>query len=266
MNADIFIQARLGSTRLPGKVLKKIGGVPNLVLTYKRIRRTKNARNVVVITSECSIDDELVDVCIKYKIPFFRGSEHDCLDRHYQAAKKFNSDFVFKIPSDCPFSDPIINEAVISILLESHKSIDYVSNYHPPTFPDGLDIEGCKFSILENAWQHAVKKHEREHTFPHIWDNPQQYSIANFVNKKGNMFMSHRWTLDYQEDFEFVNQIYSEFSYDEAFTFEDILNLLDQKPELALINQEYNGVNWYKNHANDLKTITSDQYKQNYEK
>ena len=265
MNVDIFIQARLGSTRLPGKVLKIIGNFPNLVLTYRRIRQTKNVREVVVITSENHIDDQIVDVCIKYKIPFFRGSEHDCLDRHYQAAKKFNSDLIFKIPSDCPLSDPKTNEEVISILLNNYSTIDYVSNYHPPTFPDGLDIEGCKFSTLEDAWQNAEKKIEREHTFPYIWDNPQRYSIANVVNKKGNMFLTHRWTLDYIEDFEFINRVYSEFLYDESFTFSDILDLLDRKPGLTKINHMYNGVNWYRNHMNDLKTISSDQFKK-YEK
>jgi len=151
MQKDIFIQARMGSTRMPGKVLTNIDNVPILVRTVNRIRRCKLASNIVVITSNDRGDDEIVKICNKFSIPVFRGSEHDLLDRHYKAASFFGSDYVFKIPSDCPFADSdIITEA-----LKISDKFDYVSNYHPPTFPDGLDVEGARFNILEKAWKLA---------------------------------------------------------------------------------------------------------------
>ncbi len=261
IKADILIQARLGSTRLPGKVLKDIAGLPMLVRTFRRIRKTLGVTDVVVITTTNSEDDAIVEVCRNYGIPVLRGSENDCLDRHYQAAKILKSDLVFKIPSDCPFSDPIINADVVSLLSNGGCNLDYVSNYHPPTFPDGLDIEGCRFDVLEVAWREAVAGFQREHTFPFIWDNPEKFSIANYVNKYGNMFMTHRWTLDYLDDYLFVERVYKEFGYEEEFYFTDILKVLIDKPTIAQINAKYAGVNWYQSESHNLKTITKDQYR-----
>jgi len=153
LQKDIFIQARMGSTRMPGKILKKIGGVPIIVRIFNRIRKS-SATNVVIITSRMKRDDEIEKVCNEFLIPVFRGNEKDLLDRHFQASSYYKSDYVFKIPSDCPFSDfKIINK----ILDMSHK-YDYVSNYHPPTFPDGLDVEGSRFDILEDAWKNAQNR------------------------------------------------------------------------------------------------------------
>ena len=262
MQKDIFIQARMGSTRMPGKVLVNINNVPILVRTVNRIRRCKLASNIVVITSNDRGDDEIVKICNKFSIPVFRGSEHDLLDRHYKAASFFGSDYVFKIPSDCPFADSdIITEA-----LKISDKFDYVSNYHPPTFPDGLDVEGARFNILEKAWKLANKPYEREHTFPYIWDNPSKFKIKNFTNKKGNMFMTHRWTLDFPEDLNFVKSIYREFNYAEYFNFEEILNLLDKKPKLSKLNSMHNGVNWYRNEKDNLKTIDPSLYRVSLEK
>ncbi len=255
MQKDIFIQARTGSTRMPGKILQKVGGIPIIVRTFNRIRKS-SATNVVIITSKLKRDDEIEEICSQHSIPLFRGSENDLLDRHFKASSYYKSDFVFKIPSDCPFSDfQIINK----ILDMSHK-YDYVSNYHPPTFPDGLDVEGSRFDVLENAWKNAKMPHEREHTFPFVWDNPLKFKIGNLENFKGNMFMTHRWTLDYPEDLQFIEQIYKYFDYSEEFNFYDILNLLKIKPMLSKINSKYNGVNWYRNEKKNLKTVDSSLY------
>lgn len=258
MQKDILIQARMGSTRLPGKVLESVGGIPLLLRTYNRVRLSKLAQNVVIISSTEKKDDVIEELCIQNDIQIFRGSENDLLDRHYQAALELKSDYVFKIPSDCPFSDP----AIIDTVLGMASSFDYVSNYHPPTFPDGLDVEGAKFELLEEAWRSATKKFEREHTFPFIWDNPDRFTIGNLNNELGNMFLSHRWTLDYPEDLEFVKRVYREFDYDELFGLTDILALLESKPEIKEINNMYNGVNWYRNEINNLKTVSQDEYRQ----
>ncbi len=257
----IYIQCRTGSTRFPGKILSNINGKPYLEILYKRIRRTKNADEVVVITTNLMQDNEIEDICKTIKAPFFRGNNEDLLDRHYQANKIFKGDLVAKIPSDCPFSDPNINEEIISVIQNS-PLIEYASNYHPPTFPDGLDIEIARSDIIEKAWHEAKEKHEREHTFPYIWDNPEKFNIYNHINKLGNMFKSHRWTLDYQLDLKFVKEIYREFNFSEDFFFEDILNLLEEKPFIKKINEQYNGINWYRNVPDKLKTINKNLYKE----
>jgi spore coat polysaccharide biosynthesis protein SpsF len=229
----------------------EIGGVPVLLRQYSRIRRSALAREVCVITSTAPQDVAIVDLCVKHKIPVIRGSEKDLLDRHYRSAKQLGSDYVFKIPSDCPLSDPGIIDSVIRM----SSRYDYVSNYHPPTFPDGLDVEGCSFDHLEFAWANARLDFQREHTFPFIWDNPKSFSIGNLVNKYGDMFLTHRWTLDYRADFDFLSAVYKNFDYKDDFNFQDVLKLLEARPEISAINNAYAGVNWYRNHSDQLKTI-----------
>ena len=256
----IFIQCRTGSTRFPGKILSKINGKSYLEILYKRIKRTKRVDEVVIITTNLIEDNEIEDLCKVINAPIYRGSNEDLLDRHYQANKIFKGDFVVKIPSDCPFSDPNINEEIISVI-QSSSSIEYASNYHPPTFPDGLDIEIARSDILERAWHEAKQSHEREHTFPFIWDNPEKFNLYNHINKLGNMFKTHRWTMDYQEDLNFVKEVYKEFNFSEDFFFEDILKLLKEKPNLKKINEKFNGINWYRNVPDKLKTINKNLYK-----
>ena len=256
----IYIQCRTGSTRFPGKILSEVKGKPYLERLFKRIRSTNNVDEVVIITTDLVEDNVIEDICLKIKAPFFRGNQNDLLDRHYKANQIFKGDYVAKVPSDCPFSDPDINQNVISVI-KSSSYIEYASNYHPPTFPDGLDIEVVKSSILEEAWLQAKDDHEREHTFPYIWDNPERFNIFNLTNKLGNMFQTHRWTLDYKEDLEFVKAIYNEFNEDEAFFFRDILEIIQKKPEISQLNANYNGINWYRNVPNKLKTIDKSLYK-----
>lgn len=257
----VCIQARMGSTRLPGKVLKKVLGKPIILHQLERIKQAKTVDKVAVITSINQQDDPIASLCEENKIRYYRGSEFDLLDRHYQAAKKFQANFVVKIPSDCPLADPEIIDEVIGLWKKNPSKYDYVSNYHPPTFPDGLDVEGCAFAVLETAWKEAKKKHEREHTFPFIWDNPARFRIGNVLNKHGNLFMSHRWTLDYQEDFDFLKRIFEEFKNQPYFSMGDVLKLLKDKPNLMKINQKHAGVNWYRHHEGELKTVKRSIYK-----
>jgi spore coat polysaccharide biosynthesis protein SpsF len=260
-NIVVFVQTRLGSTRLPGKALKEVLGKPLVVREVERIRRAKTVDNVVVITSDLPRDNAVVELCEKHQIPWARGSELDLVDRYYTAANQFKADFVVKIPSDCPFTDPDVIDEVIGLWKNNQDKYEYVSNYHPPTFPDGLDVEGSTFSALETMWKEAKKPHEREHGFPFIWDQPDRFRLGNVLNPRGDMFMTHRWTLDYQEDFDFITAVYQEFG-EKLFSFDDILDLLKRKPEIAQINAKYNGVNWYRNLAEgELKTVTKDQFK-----
>ncbi len=257
----VFVQARMGSTRLPNKVLKTILGKPILLYQIDRIRKATTIDDVVVITTVAPADQAIADLCIQQGINHYRGSELDLLDRHYQAAKHYGADFVVKIPSDSPLTDPKIVDEVINLWKNNPENYDYVSNYHAPTFPDGLDVEGCPFSVLEMAWKEAQKPHEREHTFPFIWDQPERFRIGNVVNPRGDMFISHRWTLDYEEDFEFMRQVFEHFAEKPDFSCDDVLEFLRDNPHVADINRQYHGVNWYRNVEGQLKTVGRHLYR-----
>lgn len=259
----IFIQARMSSTRLSNKVMKKVLGKELLLHMVNRVKRAKTVDEIVVITSTNSKDKAITDLCLKNNIKYFQGKENDLLDRHYQAAKIYKADFVVKIGADCPLTDPKVIDEVINLWLENQDKFDYVSNYHAPTFPDGLDVEGCSFSVLETAWREAKKPYEREHTTPFIWDNPQRFRVGNITNPLGNMFLTHRWTIDYQEDFLFLKRVFEELENKPNFQMEDILTLLKEKPEIAKINQKYLGINWYRKNQGELKTVPRYLYRKN---
>ena len=248
----------MGSSRLRGKVLKNILEKPILLHMVSRVRLAKTVDKVVVITSNNKIDDAIEKVCLDNKIDIYRGSEFDLLDRHYQAALIYKANFIIKIPSDCPLSDPDVIDRVVSLWINNSEKYDYVSNYHPPTFPDGLDVEGCTIEVLKEAWQNAKKEYEREHTFPYIWDQPNKFRIGNVENEHGDMFMSHRWTLDYQEDFDFINAIYINFRNEQSFSFGNILDFLKENGDVENINKRHLGVNWYRHHKGELNTVSND--------
>jgi spore coat polysaccharide biosynthesis protein SpsF len=257
------IQARMGSSRLPGKVLLPLAGKPLLLQMYERVAYSEYAGIVVIAITENESDNQLDTLCKQNNINVFRGHSLDLLDRHYKAAKKFNAEVVIKIPSDCPLIDPEIIDKVILYYINNSDKFDYASNLHPPTYPDGNDIEVMSFSVLENAWINAKKDFEREHTTPYIWENPDKFRIGNVVWDAGfDYSMTYRFTVDYKEDYEFTKRVYDDlYSINPKFNLNDILRLLAEKPEIKKINEIYAGVNWYRNHLNELKTITSNQTK-----
>jgi spore coat polysaccharide biosynthesis protein SpsF len=218
----------------------------------------------IIATTVQAIDDPLVELCKKNKIFFFRGHSIDVLDRHYKAALKFNADVVVKIPSDCPLIDPSVIDKVIKYYINNREKYDFVSNLHPPTYPDGNDVEVMSMKALKEAWMEAKRPLEREHTTPFFWENPERFKIGNVQWDKGlDYSMSHRFTIDYEDDYLFIKKIYEElYPKKRIFTLDDILALLERKPELKKINEKYCGVNWYWNHLNELKTINPLQTKQ----
>lgn len=262
MNTVTIIQARRSSTRLPDKVMMPLASKPLLIRMVERVQQSKLKGTVIVATTNEKSDDAIADLCQKNNIACFRGSLNDLLDRHYLAAKQFNADVVLKIPSDVPLIDPAIIDKVISYFLENR--FDYVSNLHPATYPDGNDVEVITFAALENACKNATKNFEREHTTPYFWENPDKFKIGNVVWESGKDFsMTHRFTIDYKEDYDFIKRVYDElYENNPHFRLDDILNLLQKKPEIFAINSKYAGVNWYRNHLNELKTITTEQTKQ----
>lgn len=257
----LYTQVRTGSTRLPGKVLQQVGEYKYLDLFVRRLKQISTVDEIVILTTNLSTDDIIEDYARDLGVACFRGSELDLLDRHYQANKVFQGDIIVKIPSDCPFVDKDIADRVIS-LVKARSEIDYASNYHPATYPDGLDVEAFRSDALEVAWKHAREGFQREHTTPFIWDQPDSFSIANIINKRGNMFMSHRWTVDYKEDLEFVRAVYKVMGYS-YFGFEEMIDMLACHPDIGQINERLCGVNWYRNvKPGSLKTIGKGEFKE----
>ncbi|NND85211.1 MAG: glycosyltransferase family protein [Acidimicrobiia bacterium] len=255
------MQARSSSTRLPGKVLRPVLGIPVLLQQARRMERAGLLGTLVVATSTDPADDELVDIVEADGIPVVRGSLDDLLDRHLVAGREFDADAVVKIPSDCPLIDPAIIDLVLGSFLES--GADFTSNLHPPSWPDGHDVEIVRMEVLEEAGREATKDFEREHTTPFVWERPDRYRVENLTWDRGEDFsMSHRWTIDYPEDLAFVTAVYEAFGDADdpspTFGLDDVLDLLDARPDVAAINARYAGVNWYRHHLDDLATVHSD--------
>lgn len=263
MNLVTVVQARMKSTRLPYKVLMDLAGKPLLVRVVERITASKESGTVVVATTTDSSDDIIYDLCTRENINVFRGDPANLLDRHYKAALQYKADAVVKIPSDCPLIDPRVITKVIQYYKANHSFFDYVSNLHPATYPDGNDVEVMSMNALEEAWNEADKNYEREHTTPFFWENPHKFNIGNVYWETGkDLSMIHRWTIDYEEDYFLIKIIYEElYKKNPNFSIQDILLLMEQKPALKKINEKYAGVNWYRNHLNELKTITQSQTK-----
>jgi spore coat polysaccharide biosynthesis protein SpsF len=259
------IQARRGSTRLPDKVFKPILDKPVLLHQIERVKASRLHGTLVVATTLETQDKAIEELCDQHNIACFKGHSTDLLDRHYQVAALHGAEAVVKIPSDCPLIDPGIIDEVLQYYISQANQYDYVSNLHPATWPDGNDVEIMSFSTLEKAWKEASKDFEREHTTPYIWENPQKFRIGSVVWSTGKDYStSHRWTLDYPEDFEFIKTVYEElYPINPQFTLEDILHLLERKPEIMEINKTHAGEYWYKNHLNDLRNIDDKWKKKN---
>lgn len=230
-----IIQARMNSGRLPGKVLAKIEGKTVLEHVIERVKRSKIIEKVVLAIPEGKGDDALEEIARKASIEIFRGQESDLLDRFYQAAKKFSLDPVVRITGDCPLIDPEVIDQVTTFYFQG--DYDYVSNVHPPTFPDGLDVEVIRFSALERSWKEAALPEEREHVNPYILKHPEIFKRANFENPED--FSQMRLTLDEKDDLILISEIYK-FLYPQNpfFGLKEILELFRKKPELFGINRD----------------------------
>lgn len=229
-----IIQARMGATRLPGKVLAEIAGRPMLWHVVNRVRIARSVDKVVVATSNRSSDDAVAEFCVQNDIEFFRGSETDVLDRFYQTAKHFNADVVVRITADCPLIDPQVVDIVVSTYLEG--GYDYVTNTLRYTYPNGMDVEVFSFAALEKAWREARLPAEREHVTPYLRASGR-FRVFNVENEADLSKRNLRWTVDEPADLEFVRAVYARLGGDkQPFGLSDILELLDKEPDLMQIN------------------------------
>lgn len=235
MNVVIISQARMASTRLPGKVLKEVLGKPLLQYQIERLWRVRGISDVVIATTVNESDDIIENVCKSLSCAVFRGSERDVLGRYYFAAKAYNADVVIRVTSDSPLIDSFVIERVVQSYLHSTAEYDYVSNTVKRTYPRGMDTEVFPVRVLEEVFQEARLDYEREHVTPFLYTHPERYRIRNLMYHTD--VSQHRWTVDTPEDFELIRRIITAFDgVHPAFTLEDILSVLKLHPEWALIN------------------------------
>jgi spore coat polysaccharide biosynthesis protein SpsF len=226
-----IIQARMGSQRLPGKVLARVAGRPVLAWVIDRVTRARGLDTVIVATTLEAADDAVVDLCRKLGVACFRGSESDVLDRYCQTARAYDLDVIARITADCALIDPEVIDLIVREF-ETGKW-DYTANTNPPSYPDGLDTEVFSRDSLERAWRDAELKSEREHVTLHIRNHPERYRIGNVTHAQDLSAM--RWVVDEPSDLAFVRAIYDALG-EKPFGMREVLQLLSQRPELEQIN------------------------------
>ena len=228
-----LVQARMPSTRLPGKVLVDIAGRPMIWRVVDRVRQARQVAQVVVATSTQESDLPIEAFCHQGGIDCYRGELDDVLDRFYRAAARFDADVIARVTADCPLVDPDVIDRAVDIFLQG--DYDFVSNVETPTYPDGLDVEVFSFETLEKTWRDARWESEREHVTTHM-KVPGRFRTLNVVN---DVDLSHlRWTVDGPQDLEFVRAVYERLD-DRRFTMADVLALLEREPELSAINSGF---------------------------
>jgi spore coat polysaccharide biosynthesis protein SpsF len=227
-----IIQARMGSTRLPGKVLKDVEGETVLAQVVSRLRRARLINELMVATTDGPADDAIVKECRSLAIPVSRGDQDDVLDRYFRAAQLAKAEVVVRITSDCPLIDPEITDKTVAAFLEARP--DYASNSLQRTYPRGLDTEVMSVAALGRVWQQARKPYEREHVTPYIYEHPAEFKLLSVTGDADHS--GHRWTVDTPEDLEFVRAIYARLKDNANFLWRDVLDLLDREPGLMELN------------------------------
>lgn len=236
------IQARMHSTRLPGKAMLEILGKPILWHIYNRLSHCKKLSQVVISTGEYSNNSEICDFAQKNKIPYFSGSEKDLIDRLYKTSIDFNASALVRITADCPLVDPKIIDVLIDEYMNKKDQYDIVRNYGDTirTFPHGLDAEIYSVESLKKMWN-EIKPSELREWFPlYVKQNPESFRILEIQNTTDQS--ANRWTVDYEEDYQFVQEVYKElYADDKIFYYDDIMELLNKRPDLKTINSKYVG-------------------------
>jgi spore coat polysaccharide biosynthesis protein SpsF len=228
-----IVQARMGSARLPGKVLLDIAGKTMLARVVERLSSAKSLDGVLVATTDSPHDDVIVEECRRLSIAVFRGQVDDVLDRYYQAAQSIEADVVVRITSDCPLIDPEVTDQTIQEFLAQRP--DYASNVMVRTYPRGLDTEVVTAQALRQAWSEADQAYQRAHVTPYIYEHPEKFKLLSVTGEQD--YSQHRWTVDTPEDLELMRVIYQRLGWKGDFLWRDVLALFDDAPELAVLNR-----------------------------
>lgn len=230
-NVVAIIQGRMGSSRLPGKILEDIGGQPMLARVIMRARRARTVDQVVFATTVDTLDNPVAEFCRIKGFPCYRGDVYDVLDRYYQAALLYKADVIVRITADCPVLDPGEVDRTVNAFFDAQ--VDFAANRLPPPFvrttPIGLDTEVCTFVALERAWHEAHAKFEREHVMPYLYDQPGRFKtlVVDMQPSYGHL----RWTVDTPADLEVLRQIYAAFNNSDGFTLAELLAMSELHPE-----------------------------------
>lgn len=249
-----ILQGRMGSSRLPGKILLEMGEKPMLQHVIERTQRARSLDAVIVATTTDPTDDPVAAFAVSLGIPCTRGSLHDVLDRYYQAAKLHHAEIVVRITADCPLIDPAVIDQTVQLLTEhSSPGTDFACNRLPPpfgrSFPIGLDVEACTFAALERAWQESTETFHREHVMPFLYEgvtltpdtshvtrgtSPRGFRIAQLHHTPD--YGALRWTVDTPEDLAFIREIFARLKGKPNFTWDEVLEIVQKNPELAELN------------------------------
>ena len=229
-----IVQARVGSTRLHGKVLQDLAGRTVLERVVERVRRFTMIDEMVVATSDQPGDDEIIAECARIDVPSFRGSESDVLSRFVGAARETDASVCVRLTADCPLLDPSVSDSIILLFLEADGGADYASNKIPQSFPRGLDTEVFSRDALEQAARKAREGYERVHVTPYIYRHPEIFSLISVTSDVDRA--DWRWTIDTPEDLEFVREIYRRLDSSPEFSWQDVIALIEDDPTLMWIN------------------------------
>jgi spore coat polysaccharide biosynthesis protein SpsF len=233
-----LIQTRLGSKRLPNKALLVLRGKPIIWHIYNRLQHAKLVNQVVISTGQFEKNKEICELASRYKISYYAGSELDLIDRLYKTALNFEADAIVRITGDNPLVDPTIVDKLVSEFVQKNDRFDIVTNSRKKTFPHGLDVEIYSVKILKKLWNEIKDPSLREWFTTYIDKNNANFRILNVEHTEN--LTDFRWTLDYEEDYEFIKEIYENlYLENKIFVMQDILKLLEQKPELSSINSKY---------------------------
>ena len=235
MLTEIYVQARMASTRLPGKIMMTVLGKPLLEYLIERLHQVKGVDQCVILTTINPQDDVIVRFCKERDVPCYRGSEEDVLTRFHQVAVERKPEAIVRITSDCPLIDPDEVSSLVKLFKDSYPSYDYISNSIERSYPRGLDAEIFSFQALDKAFYDGVAAFEREHVTPFIYRHPEFFHIKNVLSPE--ILDHHRWTVDTKEDFMLIRLILENlYPLNPHFRLQDVLNLLKKHPEWSLIN------------------------------
>jgi len=243
---DIIVEARMTSSRLPGKILLEAVNKPLLELMIERLRKIKIVDNVIIATTSNTNDDIIVSLCERLNVPFFRGSENDVLGRVVETAQKFKTDIIVEITSDNPLVDPALTEKVIAEFLRKSDQFDFLSNdmgcysnNYKITYPLGLcNTKVFKTSLLEEVARSTNKKVDREHVVNYIINNPKKYRLFNIEAENEYRRSDIRLTLDYLEDYKVIKKVFENlYPFYPDFSAKDILDFLDAFPDVKDLNK-----------------------------
>ncbi len=233
MKTGVIIQARMGSTRLPGKVLKKVLDKTLLEYQIERVQRAKLIDEIIVATTTSDNDHPIVELCQALSIPYYRGSEDDVLSRYYETANEFSIDTIIRLTSDCPLIDPEILDQTIELFLTDQ--FDYTANIVNRKYPRGLDVEVFSKETLKKLFKTAQKKGHREHVTTYIFDHLEDFKIGSLESTQNNGHL--RWTVDTNEDFLLIERILTALYPDHpTFLTDDVLDLLNRNPDWLSLN------------------------------